>query len=213
MELIDGQSLKSYAEARQLSVRQCLELVVKICDAVHHAHQRGLIHRDLKPGNVMVDNTGQPKILDFGVARLTDSDTQAATRQTELGQLVGTLAYMSPEQVMGDRLSWIRGATSLGVILYELLAGRMPYNIDGQLHQVVQAIREEDPSPLSSINRMYHRREGPGKGQAPTARSAGCGQSPERFWLEKPNSPTPIRNLCVPAVRTTCITARWRHGR
>ena len=73
--------------------------MAKVCDAVHHAHQRGIIHRDLKPGNILVDETGQPKILDFGVARVTDSDAQA-TRQTDVGQLVGTLAYMSPEQVL-----------------------------------------------------------------------------------------------------------------
>jgi serine/threonine protein kinase len=101
MEFIRGESLGKYAEARHLNIRQRLELMIKICEAVQHAHQRGVIHRDLKPGNVLVDETGQPKILDFGVARATDSDAHV-TRQTDLGQLVGTLAYMSPEQVLGD---------------------------------------------------------------------------------------------------------------
>ena len=77
--------------------------MAKVCEAVHHAHQRGIIHRDLKPGNILVDESGQPKILDFGVARATDSDAQA-TRQTDVGQIVGTLAYMSPEQVLADPL-------------------------------------------------------------------------------------------------------------
>ena len=85
--------------------------MAKVCDAVHHAHQRGLIHRDLKPGNILVDEAGQPKILDFGVARVTDSDAQA-TMQTDVGQLVGTLAYMSPEQVPPIRSNSTRAATS-----------------------------------------------------------------------------------------------------
>jgi tetratricopeptide (TPR) repeat protein len=157
MEFIRGQSLLAYAEAHGLDTRQRLELMVKICDAVHHAHQRGLIHRDLKPGNILVDDTGQPKILDFGIARATDSDAQAATQQTDVGQLVGTLAYMSPEQVLGEPLEIDTRSDvyALGVVLFELLAGKLPYKISGQLHQAVQTIREADPAPLSSISRVY----------------------------------------------------------
>jgi predicted Ser/Thr protein kinase len=156
MELIRGHSLRDYAEEHRLNTRQRLELMVKICEAVQHAHQRGLIHRDLKPGNILVDETGQPKILDFGVARVTDSDAQA-TRQTDLGQLVGTLAYMSPEQVLADplELDTRSDVYALGVILYELLAGRLPYHLSRQPHEAVQTIREEDPAPLSSISRNY----------------------------------------------------------
>jgi tetratricopeptide (TPR) repeat protein len=156
MEFVHGSSLLDYAEARRFDTRQRLELMVKICEAVHHAHQRSLIHRDLKPGNILVDETGQPKILDFGVARATDSDAHA-TRQTDLGQLVGTLAYMSPEQVLGDplELDTRSDVYALGVILYELLAGRRPYCISPKLHEAVRTIREEDPTPLSSISRNY----------------------------------------------------------
>jgi eukaryotic-like serine/threonine-protein kinase len=130
--------------------------MVKICQAVHHAHQRGLIHRDLKPGNILVDETGQPKILDFGVARVTDSEAQV-TRQTDVGQLVGTLEYMSPEQVLADpeAIDTRSDVYALGVILYEMLAGRRPYKLKRQLHEAVQAIREEDPPPLSSVSREY----------------------------------------------------------
>ncbi|HEY6448372.1 MAG TPA: serine/threonine-protein kinase [Acidobacteriaceae bacterium] len=88
MELVRGENLVAYCEAHHLTVPQRLELMTKICDAVQHAHQRGLIHRDLKPVNILVGEDGQPKILDFGVARLTDSDAQA-TRQTEMGRLSG----------------------------------------------------------------------------------------------------------------------------
>jgi eukaryotic-like serine/threonine-protein kinase len=156
MEFIRGDSLHAYAATHHLNARQRLELMVKICDAVHHAHQRGIIHRDLKPGNILVDETGQPKILDFGVARVTDSDAYA-TRQTDVGQLIGTLAYMSPEQVLADPLELdVRSDVyALGVILYELLAGHLPYTISRQIPEAARAIREEDPAPLSSINRIY----------------------------------------------------------
>jgi WD40 repeat protein len=156
MELIRGRSPREYAEANHLSVRDRLRMMVKICDAVHHAHQRGLIHRDLKPGNILVDEAGQPKILDFGVARVTDSDARA-THQTDMGQLIGTLAYMSPEQALADPLDLDTRSDvySLGVILYELLSGRLPYTVSKKVHEAIQAIREEDPVRLSTSNRTF----------------------------------------------------------
>jgi len=162
MEFIRGLPLKQYAEAHQLNTRQKLVLMVKVCEAVHHAHQRGLIHRDLKPGNILVDETGQPKILDFGVARVTEAEAPEGdsqpTMQTGLGQLVGTLAYMSPEQVLGDPLEVDTRSDvyALGVILYELLSGRLPYEVNyRQLPEAVHTIRDEEPASLSSIDRDY----------------------------------------------------------
>ena len=156
MEFIRGQTLREYVQAHHLSLRERLQLMVKICEAVDHAHQRGLIHRDLKPGNILVDDTGQPKILDFGVARVSDSEAQV-TRQTDVGQLVGTLEYMSPEQVSADpeEVDTRSDVYALGVILYEMLCGRLPYKLKRQLHEAVQTIREEDPAPLSSVSRDY----------------------------------------------------------
>jgi hypothetical protein len=162
MEFIRGLPLEQYADVHQLDTRQKLALMAKVCEAVHHAHQRGLIHRDLKPGNILVDETGQPKILDFGVARVTQAsahefETQPET-QTGLGQLVGTLAYMSPEQVLGDSLEIDTRSDvySLGVILYELLSGQPPYDVNRRpLPEAVHTIRDEEPASLSSISRNY----------------------------------------------------------
>jgi tetratricopeptide (TPR) repeat protein len=156
MEFIRGETLRDYVQSHRPNTRRRLELVAKICEAVDHAHRRGLIHRDLKPGNILVDAAGHPKILDFGVSRVTDSDAMA-TRQTDIGQLVGTLAYMSPEQVLADplELDTRSDVYSLGVILYELLADRLPYKLSDKLHEAAQAIREEDPARLSLFSRNY----------------------------------------------------------
>ena len=156
MELIRGESLLQFARAHRLNTRQRLQLMVRICDAVQHAHQSGIIHRDLKPANILVEEGGQPKILDLGVARLSNSEPEA-TRWTDSGQLVGTLAYMSPEQVMADPLEIDTRSDvyALGVILFELLTGHLPYKISSLVHEAVQTIREEDPPRLSSISRSY----------------------------------------------------------
>jgi len=153
MEFIRGETLRHWAEKQSADTRQVLEIMARVCDAVHHAHQRGLIHRDLKPGNILVDSTGQPKILDFGVARFTDSDAQA-TRHTVVGQLVGTLAYMSPEQVLADPLEVDTRSDvySLGVILYELLAGCPPFVLSQKMPEALETIREQDPPSLGSMN-------------------------------------------------------------
>ncbi len=156
MELVKGQPLNEHAKTRSLDLRQRLELFSRVCDAVQYAHQQGVIHRDLKPANILVDDNGQPKVLDFGVARLTDADVQA-TRQTSVGEVIGTLQYMSPEQANGDAAS-VDGRTdvySLGVILYELMTDRLPYDLSRKMiHEAARVIVNDEPERLSSVNRQ-----------------------------------------------------------
>lgn len=154
MEYVDGVSLTDYANSHHLSVKERLALVARLCDAVHHAHQKGLIHRDLKPSNILVDKNGQPKILDFGIARITDANDHATATMT--GKLVGTVAYMSPEQLGGrsSDLDIRSDVYSLGVICYELLTGRLPQDVtELTIAQAARVITEDEPNRLSSINR------------------------------------------------------------
>ena len=102
MEFIRGMPLDEHARRRGLSAAARLELLARVCDAVQHAHDKGVIHRDLKPGNILIDEIGQPKVLDFGVAHVTAADLLTSASRTQAGQLLGTLSYMSPEQIAAD---------------------------------------------------------------------------------------------------------------
>ncbi len=136
------------AAARELPRAAVVELLAQVCDAVHHGHTKGVVHRDLKPGNVLVDGQGRPKVIDFGVARTLDVDPELSTAHTLAGRLVGTPAYMSPEQASsGDAEVDTRSDVySLGVLLFELLTGRLPYPVDGRsLVAVARTIAEAPP--------------------------------------------------------------------
>lgn len=158
MELVRGKPLAEHVRANEFDTRQRLELLARICEAVHHAHQKSVIHRDLKPGNVLVDESGQPKIVDFGIARMTDADIDATTIQTDVGNLVGTIPYMSPEQIRGESgdVDIRSDVYSLGVIGYELLTGKLPHDVRSQpIPEAVRRIGQDEPTRLGSVDRAF----------------------------------------------------------
>jgi hypothetical protein len=158
MELVDGKPITAFAAEHGLRTRERLDLLARVCDAVQHAHQQSVIHRDLKPSNVLVESSGQPKILDFGVARVSRADGSAATVHTQAGQIIGTLAYMSPEQASGDSatVDTRSDVYSLGVIGYQLLSGKLPLELgDRPIHESLRAVHEEEPTPLSSVDTAF----------------------------------------------------------
>ncbi|MHC5026559.1 MAG: protein kinase domain-containing protein [Planctomycetota bacterium] len=156
MEYIpNAKSITEYCDRKKLGTRERLELFIDTCDAVHHGHQKGIIHRDLKPDNLLIDSTGQVKVIDFGVARATDSDMAVTTLQTDVGQLIGTVQYMSPEQIEADPndLDIRSDVYALGVILYELLTGRLPYDVRSvSVFEAAHMVRESKPARLSTID-------------------------------------------------------------
>ena len=155
MEYIRGLTLGEYARVQSLTVQARVELMARVCDAAQHAHDQGVIHRDLKPANILVDESGQPKVLDFGVARATDADLLTGAGLTQTGQLLGTPNYMSPEQLTGDPAAIDQRADvyALGVILFELLAHALPYQLTNRpLAEAALMIREQDAPRLGSIN-------------------------------------------------------------
>lgn len=177
MEYVPGLPLTDFVVRAGMSPRERLQLFAEICEAVHYAHERGVIHCDLKPANILIvgeagsaarglestgtsatSRHGQPKILDFGIARFTDSDIQTLTLQTDAGQLAGTVLYMCPEQVTGNSKSLDARCDmyALGVILFELLAGRMPHDFAGRpLPEALRIIREDEPSRLGSVHTAF----------------------------------------------------------
>jgi len=163
MELVEGESLDDAIPADGLPVERFLALAIPLADAVGTAHERGITHRDLKPGNILVSKKrSAPKVLDFGLARLQQPEAggevaDLSTRTTErIADMSGTIAYMSPEQLEGRPTDWRSDIFSLGVILYEMATGRHPFP-GGTVALVTSAILRDTPEPVDEVNRDYPR--------------------------------------------------------
>jgi WD40 repeat protein len=154
MKLIDGGSLTQHLARFGKDQRAAAQLLAKVARAVHYAHQRGILHRDLKPGNILLDASGEPHVTDFGLAKRVQGDSQL----TQSGAIVGTPSYMPPEQASGKKgvLSTAADVYSLGAILYEMLAGRPPFRAETPLDTLLQ-VMEQEPQRLRRINPQVSR--------------------------------------------------------
>ena len=163
LELVEGEDLLTWARTRDLSVRARIELFVAALEAVQFAHERGVVHRDLKPGHLLVDRDGRPRLLDFGISKLIDPETQASLAETRTESRVLTPGYASPEQFRGDPLTPAADVYALGVVLYELLAGRRPFG-DKQTPRAAleRDVLERDPLPPSTAARRATSETDPG---------------------------------------------------
>ena len=155
MEYVRGQTLREYAESSGLSTDQRLALIAAIARAMHHAHTRGVVHRDLKPENIVVDEQGEPRVLDFGIAHMLGNDE--ATPMTVTGEILGTIAYMSPEQLSARQVTADprMDVYALGVVAYELISGKLPHpGIAGMsTTAAILTVTQDSPRPLSKVVR------------------------------------------------------------
>jgi serine/threonine-protein kinase len=151
MEYVEGVRIDKYCEDHQLSIRERLEMFRRVCGAVHYAHQRLVIHRDIKPANILITKEGQPKLLDFGIAKLLDPEASMAGEQTVTFAAAMTPEYASPEQVRAEAMTTASDTYSLGVILYELLTGQRPYRVKGRSPaEIARVITEQEPTKPST---------------------------------------------------------------
>ena len=151
MEFIKGKELKTFFDANErFDLKEAVRIMCELCDALDFAHNAGIIHRDIKPANVMLDAQARTKLTDFGVARVTDSDKTSVER-TQAGTMVGTPAYMSPEQITGSNVDKRTDVFSAGIILYQFLTGEKPFTGSGAWTIAKKIIQEEPPLP-SSLN-------------------------------------------------------------
>lgn len=161
MELVEGEPITRWAQRRKLSLKQRIELLLPVCDAVQHAHRKGVIHRDLKPSNLLVvdaDGVGVPKIIDFGIAKAIEAPLLAQSTATKFGELVGTPEYMSPEQAAlgAVDIDTRSDVYALGLVLYELLVGELPMSVEQvrryAFDELCRRIREDDtPRPSARL--------------------------------------------------------------
>ena len=149
MEYVAGVPITAYCEAHGLTIDQKLELFLQICEAVRHAHRNLTVHRDLKPGNILVTSAGAVKLLDFGIAKLLQRDEDQTSEPTAA---ILTPEYASPEQIRREPITTATDVFALGILLYEMLSGAHPFRAKGSLpHEAMRAICEDDPAPMSQV--------------------------------------------------------------
>ena len=146
MEYVEGKTLKKLVETEPLPLKKILDIAIQICDGLAAAREKGIIHRDIKSDNIMVTTKGQVKIMDFGLAKLKGS-----SKLTKAGTTLGTAAYMSPEQAVGEEVDHRSDIFSFGVVLYELLTGQLPFKGEHQ-QAVIYSIQNEEPQPAARFN-------------------------------------------------------------
>ncbi|MFN0206689.1 MAG: protein kinase domain-containing protein [Planctomycetota bacterium] len=155
MEYVEGaRTIAEYSKQEKLDTTARIKLMIEVCTGVRHGHQRGVIHRDIKPGNILIDSTGHVKIIDFGIARVAGSGAGVETR-TRVGQIFGTLQYMSPEQRAGDNsdIDVRTDVYALGIVLYELLCGEGPYAFHSEpVHRVIEILNTNEPRSPRTLN-------------------------------------------------------------
>jgi serine/threonine protein kinase/Skp family chaperone for outer membrane proteins len=174
MELIEGEPIAEYCDARKLSIPERLGLFLKVCDAVQYAHQRLIVHRDIKPGNILVTGDGIPKLLDFGIGKILDAPSGPQRADTTLTIFRAlTPQYASPEQVRGEHITTASDVYSLGVVLYELLTGQSPYPKSATSQDAARAVCELEPAKPSTAVR--------GRSGTSEAETIGSAASPEKL--------------------------------
>lgn len=154
MEYVEGVPITTYCDLNRLTTNARLKLFQRVCTAVQYAHQNLIVHRDLKPSNILVTESGEVKLLDFGIAKLVDDDNTGdqAITMTRTGIRLMTPEYAAPEQIQGDTVTTASDVYALGVLLYELLTGHRPYRLEGRLqHEIARVILEEEPTHLSTV--------------------------------------------------------------
>jgi serine/threonine protein kinase/tetratricopeptide (TPR) repeat protein len=184
MELIDGRPITEYCDLHRLSIAARLRLFLQVCGAVQYAHQHLIIHRDIKPGNILVTADGTPKLLDFGIAKILDIGAEDGLADSTMTAFrVLTPRYSSPEQIHGDSMTTASDVYSLGVVLYELLTGLGPYRLStGSSQEIVQAVCNTEPQkPSLAVCRLDYSKESGDRLLVLEERSELRGSSPEKL--------------------------------